>query len=177
VNAFIVVDKRFGTPGKPAMGTNYYSVGQASGSVYPNVPFIGLDPEVIDGRVPGYGPQVIYASRTPEQARAAYFHEGLADTILHERLHSYISQFYAHDRLYGALRPQVPQPACELNLEELLLKKFLMAAYAQSNAEFSQEFTRYWTSDTAILEGKVVNSECYDRLTQGGLLSSPLIRP
>jgi hypothetical protein len=140
------------------------------------VPFIGLDPEVIDGRVPGYGPPVIYASRTPEQARAAYFDEGLADTILHERIHGYISQFYGHDRLYGALRSEDPQPACELNLEELLLKKFLMAAYATSNAGFSREFTRYWTRDTAILEENVVKTECYGRLTQAGLLSSPLIR-
>jgi hypothetical protein len=51
-----------------------------------------------------------------------------------------------------------------------------MGAYAIPNAGFSQEFMRYWTRDTAILEGNVVNSECYRRLTQGGLLSSPLIR-
>lgn len=175
-NAFIVVDKEFGTRGKPAMASNYYLVGQASGRIYPNVPFIGLDPEVIAGRVPGYGPQVIYASRTPEQARAAYFEEGLIDTILHERLHGFISQFFGHDRLYGTLRPQGPQPACEFDLEELLLKKFLMGAYAKPNAGFSQEFMRYWTRDTAILEANVVSSECYRRLTQGGLLSSPLIR-
>lgn len=175
-NAFIVVDKEFGTRGKPAMAANYYFVGRASGSVYPNVPFIGLDPEVIAGRVPGYGPQVIYASRTPEQARAAYFEEGLADTILHERLHGFISQFFGHDRLYGTLRPQGPQPACESDLEELLVKKFLMEAYAKPNAGFSQEFMRYWTRDTSILEANVVTSECYRRLTQGGLLSLPLVQ-
>ncbi|MCA9704952.1 MAG: hypothetical protein KDK70_03770 [Myxococcales bacterium] len=177
VAAFIVVSSAFQRPSQRAMASNYYALGAPSGTTYRNVPFIGLDPAVIDGELAGLGPRPIYPDRSPQAARQAYLDEGLGDSLLHERLHGFISQYYGHDALFGQLRPGPSQPACEYDLEELLIKEHLLAAYRARGELFSARFLGYWTADTETLAARVKATECYARISGLGLLDGRLVEP
>lgn len=174
VSAFIIVAEGFQPANQPAMATAYYSLGAGAGRVYENVPFIGLNPRAIDGLMPNVGPRLIYPGLRREEARAAYFDEGLADSILHERIHAFISQFFGHDRLFNALRPSAPE--CEYDLEELLVKRYLLEHYTSGSAVFSERFLKYWREDAEFLARKVTKSDCYARIEQLGLLDASLIK-
>lgn len=175
--AFVVVAADFQEPGKRAIASNQYLLGTPTRDVYVNLPFIGLNPEVIRGDVPGWGPSEIYASLTPDAARERYLREGLLDSLMHERVHGYISQFHGHDRLFAALRPPVqPQPLCEYELEEYLVKRFLLEAYARERTAFSADFWSYWKQDLSLLGTRVLESSCYQNLRGQGLLNTELIQ-
>jgi len=175
VPLFIVIAKGFQAPDKQAIASNYYYLGPSQGRAYSNVPFVGLNPAVIDGEVNGLGPGPIYPGCGAAEARLAYLREGLLDTILHERVHGFISQFFAHDSLFAELRPNGPQPKCEYDLEELLVKRYVMRRYELQAASFSKQFFEYWKADEDVLFDSVKNSACYTRLANRGLLEKEVL--
>ena len=175
---FVIVSSAFQPPDKIAIASNYYSLRPDSdtANAYLNIPFVGLNPAVIRGDVPGLGPSPIYPALTKQAAQAQYFKEGLADTLLHERLHAYITQFYGHERLFAALRAAVPQPPCEYDVEESLVKQLLLETYAQGKHAFSESFLKYWRDDQSSLAAKVRESPCYKQLQQEGLFNGTLLK-
>lgn len=175
LNAFVVVSDDFPEPDKLATATNFYSLEKVADAKYANIPFVAVVPSVVAGKVGGIGPQPIYPKLSSAEASAKYLEDGLADSLLHERIHAFVAQFYAHDKLFGALRPGIPQPKCEYELEEMLIKKFLMDRYRNKQSAFSPEFFKYWERDLQLLSEKVVASACYTRLRDEGLLQGELI--
>ncbi len=176
VAAVVIVSASFGDVNLGrAMASNFYWLGKPQDAIYTNVPFLALDPDVIGGAIPGLGPMAIYPGRAPEEARRVYMSEGLIDSLLHERVHAYISQYYGHDALYAALRPSVPQPRCEYDLEELLVVDFLLSEYRQT-ALFASGYLRYWDGQQKLLRQRVKGQQCYARLRGRNLLKGPLLR-
>lgn len=167
-NAFVVISNDFQSQGA-VMASNFYALGDNQGSIYVNVPFLNIRPDVIDGGFQGVGPQPIYPNLSASQARDRYLQEGLADSLIHERIHAFISQFYAHDRLFSALRDN---SSCGYQLEEFLVRQHLNYFYDQHPGLFSQEHQSYWASDFQILSNNVQQSSCYQTLIQQGLLDS-----
>ena len=170
--AFVILSDDFQSAGA-TMATNFYALGQANAqSVYGNVPFLNVRPEVIEGAFQGVGPRPIYPGLTAAQARDEYLKEGLADSLLHERLHAFISQFYAHDALFAELRDGT---SCAYALEELLVRRHLTYLYMQHPDLFSAEHTRYWTQDLDLLSNQVEQSPCYVSFMNRGWLAQPLL--
>lgn len=176
VSTFIVLAQGFQSEAKQAIATNYYFLGSHNNNTYANIPFIGINPVVIDGEIENLGPQPIYPDCSREGAKTAYLNEGLGDTLLHERLHGFISQFYNNDQLFSELRPGGNQPLCEYNLEELLIKQYLLEQYRTRPHLFSEPFWQYWTADTQILAANVQSTPCYARIAQLGLLDENLLK-
>ena len=170
--AFVILSDDFQSAGA-TMATNFYALGQAgAGSVYANVPFLNVRPEVIEGAFQGVGPGPIYPGLTAAQARDEYLKEGLADSLLHERLHAFISQFYAHDELFAELRDGT---SCAYALEELLVRRHLTYYYMRRPDLFSQAHTSYWTQDLNLLSNQVEQSPCYGSFMNRGWLVQPLL--
>ncbi len=174
VAAFVLLSDTFQGNSATVMASNFYALGPQNGGTYQNIPFLNIRPEVIEGRYTTAGPQLVYPMLTTQEARDHYLREGLADSLIHERIHGYISQFYGHDVLFSALRGG--GLGCEHDLEELLVKRTLDAIYATDDTLFSATHRDYWARDRDLLAARIEPTSCYQHYQAQGLLDGPLFR-
>jgi hypothetical protein len=172
VAAFVMLSDTFQGGSGAVMASNFYALGPQTQGVYQNIPFLNVRPEVIEGRFATAGPQLVYANMSASEARDSYLEEGLADSLLHERIHAFISQFYAHDARFEALRSQAL--GCEHDLEELMVKRTLRAIYAPHPDLLSETHRAYWSRDRELLQSRLEATSCYRAYAAQGWLEDPL---